>query len=258
MQTCAETLNWGPDRSLWSLEDPTRMVRTWQFPVWIIMFCLLNVSHALSISMIIIFTLQPTLRYKWGYLLLNSCHAAPQNQQLVSGDAGAESFVIWHALLVEPGSHGTPGHFSVSCFGNASGWKVWNVEELTLSKRGTNKWVEEKGWGSHCKFREITAGEETSAAAQGWTFSMTSAVHQAAVEEWRGAAAPISLTGWFKELFFAAMALCLSVALKGRECFCSLIGICLKNNKKKKGKTRECAIERGRQFSTLNPWSAVE
>lgn len=89
------------------------------------------------------------------------------------------------------------------------------------------------------KRRKITAGEETSAAAQGWIFSTSGAVHQAAVEEWRGAAAPLSLTVWFKELLFASLALCLSVALKGRElCLCSLIGICLKNNKKKSKKNK--------------------
>lgn len=104
------------------------------------------------------------------------------------------------------------------------------------------------------KRRKITAGEETSAAAQGWIFSTSGAVHQAAVEEWRGAAAPLSLTVWFKELLFASLALCLSVALKGREpCLCSLIGICLKNNNKKKKvrKTRERVVVW--ELSTLNP-----
>lgn len=156
----------------------------------------------------------------------------------------------------------TTAPFSVSCFGNASRRKVWNVEEVPLSKRETNKWVEQKGWRSHCKFSKVTVGEETSAAAQGWIFSMTSAVHQAAVEEWRGAAAPISLTGWFKELFFAGMALCLSVALKGRENSISApsLAFVLKIiKKKKKGKTRECAVERGREsFPHWTPWSAVE
>lgn len=95
MQTCAEALNWGSDHSLWSPEDPTRMGTTWQFPVWIIMFCFLSVSQALSISMIIIFTLRPALKYKWWYLLLNSCHVPPQNQLLFSSDAGAENMSWW-------------------------------------------------------------------------------------------------------------------------------------------------------------------
>lgn len=268
MQTCAETLNWGPDHSLWSLEDPTRMGTTWQFPVWIIMFFLLNVSHALSISMIIIFTLQPTLKYKWRYMLLNSCHAPPQNQPFFTGDAGTERFVIWHASA--------GGTRKARDAGTIVGselpllcqllWKhFWmkslkHVEELTLSQRGTNKWVIRKGGGSHCKFSKITGGEETSAAAQGWNFSMTSAVHQAAAEEWRGAVAPISLTVWFKELFFAGLALCLSVALKGRENHVSArsLAFVLKIIKKKKKGGEEGNIKGTvrlsvGEFSTLNP-----
>lgn len=87
MQTCAETLNWGPDHPLWSLEDPSRMGTTWQFPVWIIMFCFLNVSHALSISMVIISTLRPTLKCKRRYTLLNSCCAPPQEPLFARSDA---------------------------------------------------------------------------------------------------------------------------------------------------------------------------
>lgn len=41
------------------------------------------------------------------------------------------------------------------------------AKELTLSTKGTKKRVIWKGGGSHCKFSKITAGEETSAAAQG-------------------------------------------------------------------------------------------
>jgi len=108
-------------------------------------------------------------------MLLNSCHAPPRNWPLFSGDAGAESFVGWHA----------------SAGGITKAWDSWtmvrsellllcellckhfwmkslkHVEELTLSKKGTNKRVVWKGVGSHCKFSKITAGEQTSAAAQG-------------------------------------------------------------------------------------------
>lgn len=101
MQTCAETLNWGPDHSLWSLEDPSRMGTTWQFPVWIIMFCFLNVSHALSISMVIISSLRPTLKCKRWYMMLNSCCAPPQEPLL---SRSGMSFVIWW----NQGKWGTP------------------------------------------------------------------------------------------------------------------------------------------------------
>lgn len=104
MQTCAETVNWGPDHSLWSLEDPSRMGTAWQFPVWIIMFCFLNVSHALSISMVIISTLRPTLKCKWWYMLLNSCYAPPWNPLFSRSDARVGE--LCH--LVEPGKWGTP------------------------------------------------------------------------------------------------------------------------------------------------------
>lgn len=117
-------LCWGFKLRFWPfsvvIEDLTRMGTTWQFPVWIIMLCFLSVSHALSISMIIIFTLQPTVKYKWWYLLLNSCNIPPQ-QWLWSREH----------QLVGPGGWGFPGPrwdqccpFSVIWFGNTSGWKA--------------------------------------------------------------------------------------------------------------------------------------
>lgn len=80
------------------------------------------------------------------------------------------------------------------------------------------------------------------------------------MEEWRGAAAPLSLTVWFKELLFASLPLCLSVALKGRElCLCSLAGICLKNKKKdKKSRKNNIACGLCGSFPHWTPWSATE
>lgn len=159
------------------------------------------------------------------------------------------------------GTHSCP--LSVSYFGNTSGWKI---QELTLTKGGTNKWTARKE-GSHCKFSQ-TAGEETSAAAQGWIFSASGAVHQATAEELGGAAAPISLTAWFKELLFTGLALCLSVALKGKENHVSapslafvlkIIKMRKKKKKRERKKTKKGVHESvGESFPCWAPCSATE
>lgn len=109
--------------------------------------------------------------------------------------------------------------------------------------------------GSHCRFSQIAGSEGSSAAAQGWIFSTRGAAHHSAMEEWGRAAAPISLTAWFKELLFAGLALCLSVALKGRESCISApsLAFVLKIIKMKEEKQGGVCLERGGEFLMLNP-----